>query len=158
MQPGSAFNRLAPPLGSPFRRPGRGYNRDMPGGRALGITAIFSLVLSLLFAADPPPAAKKKIDFNRDVQPILEKYCYDCHGPKQQLSGLRLDRKDAVLRQGGFSGQVIIPGDAEGSRIIRMVAGIDGMPMPIGEPKPTRAEIQRLYDWVAQGAVWPDKP
>jgi len=115
-------------------------------------------MLSWLFAADSPPADKKKIDFDRDIQPILEKYCYDCHGPRQQLSGLRLDRKDAVIRQGGFSGQVIIPGDAEGSRLIRMVAGIDGMPMPIGEPKPTRAEIDRLRDWVDQGAVWPDKP
>jgi hypothetical protein len=130
----------------------------MRPGRALGFGAIFLSLFFWLFAADPLPESKKKIDYARDVQPILEKYCYDCHGPKQQLSGLRLDQKDAVLRQGGYSGQVIIPGDAEGSRLIRMVAGIDGFPMPMGEPKPTREEIGRLFDWVDQGAVWPDKP
>lgn len=112
----------------------------------------------LLTAADGPPAAHRKIDYARDIQPIFQKYCYDCHGPKQQFSGLRLDSKDAVMRQGGYSGQVIIPGDGEGSRLFRMVAGIDGMPMPIGEPKPTHAEIEVLRAWIDQGAIWPDKP
>ena len=98
-----------------------------------------------------------KVDYTRDVKPILEKYCYDCHGPKQQLSGLRLDRKKDV-RQGGYSGQIIIPGDGEGSRIVRMIGGIDGMPMPIGEPKPTRAEVETIRAWIDQGAAWPDDP
>jgi hypothetical protein len=100
-------------------------------------------------------AADRKVDYQRDVRPILEKYCYDCHGPKQQLSGLRLDRRDAV-RQGGYSGQIIIPGDAEGSRIVRMIGGIDGMPMPIGDPKPTRADTDVIRRWIDQGAKWPD--
>lgn len=97
-----------------------------------------------------------KVDYTRDVKPILEKYCYDCHGPKQQLSGLRLDRKQDV-KEGGYSGQIIIPGDAEGSRIIRMIGGIDGMPMPIGEPKPARAEVDVIRRWIDQGAPWPDE-
>ena len=119
---------------------------------------LFCGSLVLLAAADGPPAVHRKIDYAHDVRPIFEKYCYDCHGPKQQFSGLRLDSKDAVMRQGGYSGQVIIPGDGEGSRLFRMVAGIDGMPMPIGEPKPTRAEIEILRAWIDQGAVWPDSP
>lgn len=100
-------------------------------------------------------AGERKVDYARDVRPILEKYCYDCHGPKQQLSGLRLDRKDSV-QNGGFSGQIIIPGDAEGSRMFRMISGIDGMPMPIGDPKPTRAEIDLIRRWIDQGAKWRD--
>ena len=97
---------------------------------------------------------ERKVDYARDVKPILEKYCYDCHGPKQQLSGLRLDRRQDV-KEGGYSGQIIIPGDAEGSRIIRMIGGIDGMPMPIGDPKPSRAEVDVIRRWIDQGAVWP---
>jgi len=96
----------------------------------------------------------RKVDYARDVKPILEKYCYDCHGPKQQLSGLRLDRPEDV-KEGGYSGQIIIPGDGEGSRIVRMIGGIDGMPMPIGEPKPTRAEVDIIRRWIDQGAPWP---
>ena len=100
-------------------------------------------------------AGERKVDYARDVRPILEKYCYDCHGPKQQFSGLRLDRKDSV-QNGGFSGQIVIPGDAEGSRMFRMISGIDGMPMPIGDPKPTRADIDVIRRWIDQGAKWPD--
>jgi len=98
-------------------------------------------------------AGERKVDYAADVQPIFEKYCYDCHGPKQQLSGLRLDRKEDI-KQGGFSGQIIIPGDGEGSRIVRMIGGIDGMPMPIGDPKPTRAEVEIIRTWIDQGAKW----
>jgi len=119
--------------------------------------AIVLCAAALLLAADGPPATKRRVDYTRDVKPILERYCYDCHGPQQQLSGLRLDRKDSV-RLGGFSGQIIIPGDGEGSRIVRMVGGIDGMPMPIGDPKPTRAEVEVIRTWIDQGAQWPDDP
>ena len=31
-----------------------------------------------------------RIDFQRDVQPIFREHCIGCHGPDQQLSGLRL--------------------------------------------------------------------
>lgn len=37
-----------------------------------------------------------------------------------------------------------------------MIAGIDGMPMPIGDPKPARAEIDVIRRWIDQGAKWPD--
>ena len=127
----------------------------MPGCRGLGLFTISAA--ALLWAADGPATANRKVDYARDVKPILEKYCYDCHGPKQQLSGLRLDRKDSV-RLGGYSGQIIIPGDGEGSRIYRMVGNVDGMPMPIGDPKPTRAEAEVIRLWIDQGAVWPDEP
>jgi hypothetical protein len=36
-------------------------------------------------------------DFAKDVQPIFEKSCYSCHGPKQQMGGLRLDSKTLAL-------------------------------------------------------------
>ena len=130
----------------------------MPGWRVLRVGLAWAAAMVLSVAAQDHPPGKGRVDFKRDVRPIFEKYCFDCHGPKQQLSGLRLDRRDAVLRQGGYSGQVIIPGDADGSRMLRMVGGIDGMPMPIGEPKPTRAEIDLLRNWIEQGAVWPEDP
>ena len=46
-------------------------------------------------AAELPPAATKKIDFVRDIQPILAGKCFDCHGPKKQQGELRWDSKDA---------------------------------------------------------------
>ena len=128
----------------------------MEGRRGLRGSIVFCAALAL-WAADDPAVSKRRVDYIRDVKPILEKYCYDCHGPKQQLSGLRLDQKDSV-KLGGYSGQIIIPGDGEGSRIYRMVGGVDGMPMPIGDPKPTRVEIEVIRAWIDQGAQWPDDP
>ena len=56
-----------------------------------------------------PPAANRKIDFEKDVQPILSQKCYSCHGEDVQQSGLRLDKRQNALR-GGDYGPVINPG------------------------------------------------
>ena len=50
-------------------------------------------------------SAKAVLDFTKDVRPILEKRCYECHGSQKQKSGLRLDRKSSALR-GGDSGHL----------------------------------------------------
>ena len=42
-----------------------------------------------------PPAAKTKIEFARDIEPLLAKRCLSCHGAQQQMSGLRLDQKES---------------------------------------------------------------
>ena len=39
-----------------------------------------------------------KIDFQRDIQPIFQAHCIGCHGPSQQMDGLRLDRRSSVFR------------------------------------------------------------
>ena len=54
------------------------------------------------------PAA---VDFQRDIEPIFHRTCYACHGPSQQMNGLRLDIGEAALK-GGRSGAVILPGNS----------------------------------------------
>jgi len=101
-----------------------------------------------------PPAATTKVDFTRDIAPLLTKRCQLCHGPQQQVSGLRLDQKEAALK-GGTSGKDIIPGNSAGSRLIRLVSGLESKIMPpMGAPL-TAAEIGLLRAWIDQGAVWP---
>src|SRR5436189_5562604 len=62
------------------------------------------------FAADPalPPPAQTKVDFVHDIQPILSKHCYSCHGPDKQEKELRWDIKSVALK-GGTSGPAILP-------------------------------------------------
>src|SRR5580658_8329624 len=68
------------------------------------------------------PAA---VDFQRDVRPILEKRCFECHGPDTQESGLRLDVRESLLK-GGKSGRAgIVPGHSDKSRLIEVVSGQD---------------------------------
>ena len=50
-------------------------------------------------------------DFDREIRPILQKRCVMCHGPAQQMSGLRFDRREDALR-GGYSGPAIVAGKA----------------------------------------------
>ena len=125
------------------------------------------LGLTLLFAASPelraaegaelPPALSAPITYKRDVEPILHKNCYVCHGPSQQTNGLRLDhRADAV--KGGYSGQAILPGDSASSALIRRVASDkDGFKMPLAGPALSTREIAILRAWIDQGARWPEE-
>jgi hypothetical protein len=96
-------------------------------------------------------ANSQQIDFSRDIEPLLKSRCQSCHGPQQQLGGLRLDQKSSA-------GRVIEPGNSANSRLIRMVTGADGKIMPpIGE-RLAAAEIDKLRAWIDRGADWPAAP
>src|SRR5947209_8389115 len=82
-----------------------------------------------------------------EVQALLQKRCYLCHGPQQQMSNLRLDQKDSAMR-------VITPGKSAESRLIRMVSGAEKKVMPpVGEHL-SAAEIATLRSWIDSGAAW----
>ncbi len=97
------------------------------------------------------------IDFVRDVRPIFQKHCYECHGDKKQKSGLRLDVKQAAFQGGDGYGKSFSPGKSGESPLIRLVTSKDKddrMP-PEGDALKTE-EIQTLIQWIDEGAVWPD--
>src|SRR5262245_55751267 len=76
---------------------------EMPTpGSLLMTTRLASCLLLATFAS--APAAD--VDFARDVQPLLNRRCVRCHGPKRQESGLRLDVRRRVL-QGGDTGPTL---------------------------------------------------
>src|SRR5687767_7495116 len=106
-----------------------------------------------------PPAASRSVDFAKDIQPILQKNCYSCHGAEAQEGGLRLDQKKRAL-EGGDSGAEIVAGKSAESRLVRLIAGIDeefGQMPPDGKGKPLSAEeIGLVRAWIDQGANWPD--
>ena len=94
------------------------------------------------------------IDFVRDVQPIFRQSCYGCHGPSQQMNGLRLDRRKDALRGGTIA--VIGPGNSDGSRLyLRLIGSEFGQQMPptgaLGAP-----QVALIKAWIDQGAEWPD--
>lgn len=95
------------------------------------------------------------VDFVQEVLPIFARACFDCHGADQQESSLRLDMRSAVVEGGELFGPSIIPGDAEGSPLVRFIAGTGELEMPPSGAKLTAAEIATLSRWVEQGAVWP---
>ena len=98
-----------------------------------------------------------KVDFARDVQPILREHCFECHGPSQQMRGLRLDRRrDAMPNRVGANGARIVPGNSSGSALYRRLSGTQSGPqMPPDGPLPTE-RINIIKTWIDQGAEWPD--
>ena len=97
-----------------------------------------------------PPAATTKVDYEKDVKPILAQNCYSCHGDAVQQSGLRLDLRQNALR-GGDYGPVIVPGKSAESKLIKRVVDGDGaMQMPPSGPL-SAEDIGILRAWIDQG-------
>src|SRR5499427_10277434 len=70
--------------------------------------------------------APAKVDFARDIQPIFQEHCVECHGSSQQMRGLRLDRRrDALPNRVGANGVNIVPGDAAKSILYRRISGTE---------------------------------
>jgi mono/diheme cytochrome c family protein len=114
---------------------------------------------ALLDPSKLPPAAGGAVDFARDIQPLFARHCIQCHGPEKQKGGVRLDLKQGAL-EGGDSGLIIVAGKSAESKLIHLVAKLDGetqMP-PAGEDRRvlTHEEIGKLRAWIDAGANWPD--
>jgi mono/diheme cytochrome c family protein len=102
------------------------------------------------------PVAAAPVDFRRDVQPILAKNCFACHGPDDghRSAGLRLDNRDGALKP-RKRGAAVVPGKPDMSLLIRRIASDDdGERMPPPESgdklKPEQGAILRR--WIEQGA------
>jgi hypothetical protein len=94
--------------------------------------------------------------YEADVQPILERHCYECHGPSMRKGGLRLSSQEDALLGGDTGAPLVAPGDPEGSTLIQRVTATDPadrMP-PTGGPVPD-SEVATLRAWIAAGAEWP---
>ena len=100
-----------------------------------------------LFIACTTPALA--VDFVREVRPIFEKHCYECHGAEKQKNDFRLDIKSVALKH-------IKPGQSTESTLFRFVSGLDkDTPMP-PKSKLSSTELETLRRWIDEGASWPD--
>lgn len=109
---------------------------------------------ALAFSAE---AADNKIDFAKEIQPIFQKSCVECHGPDKQKGGLRLDNKAAALK-GGKTGVAIVAGDSAKSDLFHRITlpKDDDDVMPSKGDLLTKAQTDLIRDWINQGANWPE--
>ena len=114
------------------------------------LSSLFFIAPSIIFA---------KIDFVRDVKPVLEHNCVSCHRVGNDKGNVRLDTKEAA-----FGGEdVIIAGNPEDSSLYwtTTLPTDDELFMPpINNQEKdyplTDAEKKILHDWIKEGATWPD--
>ncbi len=107
----------------------------------------------ILFAAVSTAASS---DFEKEIRPLLQKHCTECHGEKKQKGELRLDAKTFAFK-GGHDGPAIVPGKADASPLFQRITSSDDderMP-PKGEPL-SAAQIAAVKVWIEGGAVWPE--
>ncbi|HUF62973.1 MAG TPA: PSD1 and planctomycete cytochrome C domain-containing protein [Verrucomicrobiales bacterium] len=108
----------------------------------------------------PPAGAAPgaKIDFNRDIRPVLSRNCFFCHGPDeaQRKAGLRLDQAASARADlGGY--RAITPGEPQESEILSRITAHDPeerMPPPESGKELTPQEIARIRDWIQDGAAY----
>jgi mono/diheme cytochrome c family protein len=102
----------------------------------------------------PPTAGKKGVTYAKDIRPIFEKTCFNCHGPEKQKGELRVDSLEAVLK-GSEHGKVVVPGKTDKSPLLWSVARLDedtAMP-PEGKADPlTKEQVSLVRAWIEQGA------
>ncbi|MEI6534025.1 MAG: PSD1 and planctomycete cytochrome C domain-containing protein [Verrucomicrobiaceae bacterium] len=100
-----------------------------------------------------------KIEFNRDIRPILSDTCFHCHGfdEKERKSGLRIDVRDDALKPAKSGAVAIVPGQPDKSELVKrvMTTDEDDLMPPTKLHKPLTPEQKNLLkQWIAEGAEY----
>ncbi len=122
---------------------------------AIWLYALSGLVLPLSCVVE----SAEKVDYNREVRPILSDACYKCHGPDaaERKAGLRLDLHDEATARLESGVAAIVPGDTAASELLRRVTSTDGdhqMPPASTGKTLTSAQVDVLKRWIEQGAEY----
>ena len=113
------------------------------------VLSLASVALSGRAGADEP------VDFSRDIQPILARRCYACHGPDAQEAGLRLDDAAAAVAELASGARAIVPGEVAASTILeRIVAEDPDVRMPPEGARLAPSQVATIRTWIDQGAEW----
>lgn len=120
--------------------------------RYIFIALLIAVLLGVLFGGD---FFERKIDFNSEVKPILNKHCITCHGGVKRSGELSMMTRADLLKAGESGKVAIVPGAPEKSEVYRRLIThdeVDRMPFE-SEPLPKK-EINVIRKWIKQGAQW----
>ncbi|WCJ60854.1 hypothetical protein NXS98_06915 [Fontisphaera persica] len=125
------------------------------GVAGLALAGALALVAADLAAKLPPPSDKKGLTYEKDIKPIFEKSCIECHGPDKQKGRVRLDSLEATLKSG--KGKAVVPGKSEESLLVLSVARVTEDPdhhmPPEGKGEPlSKEQVGLIRAWIDQGA------
>jgi hypothetical protein len=104
-------------------------------------------------------SAAEKVDFQRQIRPLLADKCFACHGrdSEHREGGLRLDQREAAGKGGDSGEPAVVPGQPEKSELVRRIHSTDDaerMPPPDSKKTLTDVEKELLRRWVAEGAEY----
>lgn len=100
---------------------------------------------------------EKRVNYNTQIKPLLNKNCIACHGGVKKAGGFSLLFRHEAVAPTKSGKPAIIPGDADGSELIRRLTLADPEErMPLEHPPLKPDEIETLRNWIDQGADWGD--
>ncbi|MCB0331556.1 MAG: DUF1549 domain-containing protein, partial [Bdellovibrionales bacterium] len=103
-----------------------------------------------------PLPVGRKVDFSKDVFPILKRSCFKCHGGGREKGKYRIDDRDSFISSGKH-GPSVVPGDSGQSNVVHLIAGlIPDNVMPEKGRRLTDNEVSILRAWIDQGLPWGD--
>ena len=116
------------------------------------------LLVPVLWICESAPASDR-LDFNRDIRPILADHCFSCHGidESSRKAGLRLDLRDEALKPAKSGAVPIVPGNLELSELIeRVFADEPELVMPPASGGKPLSDDQKatIKRWVTEGAAY----
>lgn len=96
----------------------------------------------------------EEVDFAKQVLPILQDRCFDCHGPDKQKGDLRLDTKDGMFHED----DMVVAGKPDDSELVMRISlpADDEERMPAKGDPLTNDQIELFRAWITTGAVWPE--
>ncbi|MCA9071141.1 MAG: c-type cytochrome, partial [Planctomycetaceae bacterium] len=100
-------------------------------------------------------SADSELFFRDRVAPIFQKRCLSCHNKESKKGELSLQTRKAALA-GGESGEVIVPGNPDGSYLLSLITASKGQAeMPKDADPLSNEEVASIRQWIEQGAKWP---
>ena len=134
------------------------WMRKASSGGSLGYFRGAFLFMAFLVFASSSSSAEDRVDFEKQILPIFEQKCFECHsggGKKKPKAGLRLDVAEAIIK-GTKREKIIEPHRPDESVLIEVVslpADDDDLMPPPGKGKPlSKLEVALLSKWVSEGA------
>ncbi|MCP4853235.1 MAG: DUF1553 domain-containing protein [Fuerstiella sp.] len=110
-------------------------------------------------AVSPVAAQEEKVNFGRQIRPLLAEKCFACHGldGETRSTEFRMDTKDGLFAPLESGGVAIVPGDLDASIIYQRLTTDDmdaHMPPVDAEKQFSKNEIDLVRRWIKQGAEW----
>jgi mono/diheme cytochrome c family protein len=127
----------------------------MPRWKILRAATFGLVIFPSLWTAKSQGQDAADLTLARNVQAILARKCFSCHGPDHAEAGLRLDDNASATGLLESGSRAIVPGDLSKSHLMeRIVSEDESLRMP-PEGKPLgEQERQSIARWIEQGAVW----
>lgn len=115
----------------------------------------FSVLVGLLVSTFGLSAVGGEVDFASEIQTVLARRCYSCHGPDEQEGGLRFDDRATLIGEADSGETAIAIGDPASSELLRRIQSDDEYERMPPEGKPlSESEITALRKWIEEGAEY----